>query len=221
MGPVRLEVGRRLLARLRRHRVSAGGIADLAADERIVGLLHAKRVSFSFTSSFRTMDLHRRPPPREELSDERARSLALADVLRMEDAKEHQQWEPPRRTTGRRAALAGLLFVVAVWIWVMPPAILAPTGPPQASAERIEGGLQLLVAFQVARIHAFRRAEGRLPDVLSETGEPLSGITYTRVNPGTFRIRARSGGQVVFYQSSDSLPVFMRGALEALRGENE
>lgn len=168
------------------------------------------------------MDQHRRPPPREALSDERARNLALAEVLRMEEAKqEHQQWEPPRRTTGRRAALAGLLFVVAVWIWVAPPAALAPTGPPEASADRVEGGLQLLVAFQVARIHAFRRAEGRLPDVLSETGEPLAGITYTRLNPGTFRIRARSGGQVVFYQSSDSLPVFMRGALEALRGENE
>lgn len=198
--------------------------------------VHAERSVFTFdgpglqrTISFRdhpnccrSMDSHRRPPPREALSDERARSLALAEVLRMEEARqERQQWEPPRRTTGRRATLAGLLFVAAVWAWVAPPAFLNPTGPPAVSSERTTGGLQLLVAFQVAKIHEFRRNEGRLPDTLAEVGESLAGLTYTRVNAGTFRLRARSGGEVVFYQSSDSLNVFMRGALEALRGENE
>lgn len=168
------------------------------------------------------MDLHRRPAPRDELSDERARNLALAEVLRMEDAKqEHQQWEPPRRTTGRRATLAGLLLISAIWIWVAPPGFLSPAGAPVETAARTEGGLQLLVAFQVARIDAFRQDQGRLPDTLDETGETLPGLAYTRVNSGVFRLRARSGGQVVFYQSSDSLAVFMRGALEALRGENE
>lgn len=170
------------------------------------------------------MDAHRRPPPKEALSNERARELALAEVLRMEDAKrETQVWNPPRQTTGRMIVLACLLFGVSVWLWVWPPAPLSLDVPElrAGSPERIEAGLRVAIGLQVDRIEAFRVENGRLPDALTQVGEPLPGITYTRRNSREYSIRARSEGRVVSFESGDSLDVFMRSALRTLRESNE
>ncbi|MDT8370203.1 MAG: hypothetical protein RQ745_13435, partial [Longimicrobiales bacterium] len=76
------------------------------------------------------MDGHRIPPPREELSDERLREIVVAEVLM--DAEERQivqrTWAPPRGTTRGRIATALVLAAIAGWLWIFPPAFLAP--PP-------------------------------------------------------------------------------------------
>ncbi len=172
------------------------------------------------------MDSHRRPPPREALSNERARELALAEVLRLEEAKKvTQSWDPPRQTTGRRAALAALAFIGAVWVWAFPPAVLSLEEAPAlvGSDARVRAALQVAIGLQVDRIEEYRSETGRLPDALSEVGAVVDfdGITYTRIDARTFRVSARSGGQVATFTSSDSLAVVIRSALTTLRESNE
>ena len=171
------------------------------------------------------MDAHRRPPPKGALSDERARALALAEVMRMEDAKrETQVWEPPRQTTRGRAISAAVLFLTALWVWVFPPEVisLTPASNPVVTEARTRAALRIAIGFQADRIEAFQDTNGRLPDQLAEVGEPIlpeSLMKYERLDPRTFRIRARTGGQVQRYASRDSLSVYMWNALRIFREE--
>ncbi len=165
------------------------------------------------------MDGHRRPAPKDALSDERVRELVLAEVLRDTEMRqvEREVWTPPPGTTAPRIVLAALTTVVAAWLWIFPPAFLQPPGVVQPSLERVEAGLQVAVALQVDRIEQFRRETGRLPDRLDEAGEPLPGMTYTRVNAQVFRLRGRKAESVILYESGDSMTVLMRNALRTLR----
>ena len=172
------------------------------------------------------MDQHRRPPPKEALSDERARSIVLDEVLRLEEAKlETQVWEPQRETTRGRAIVAGTLFVLAIWVWVFPPAplSLAPPSPYVETDVKVRAGLRMAIGLQVDRIEAFRAEHGRLPDQLEEAGEPVYDMTYSRSddNARDFQLQARAGGQVERFASGDSLAVFMTAALRAFRNDDE
>ncbi|MDT8369160.1 MAG: hypothetical protein RQ745_08120, partial [Longimicrobiales bacterium] len=89
------------------------------------------------------------------------------------------------------------------------------------SQARVEAGLRVAVALQADRIERFRLAHGRLPDQLRETGEPLPGILYTRLDATTYRVWAREGETRILHESgSDSMSVRIRDALRVLREDD-
>lgn len=165
------------------------------------------------------MDAHRRPPPRDALSNERARELVLAEVMQDQALREVERevWTPRPGTTRPRIAAAVVLALVAAWFWILPPAMVRPPQAPAPSPERAEAGLRVAVALQADRIEQFRRETGRLPDRVDEAGESLPGVSYTRVDAQTFQLRAAADQTVVVYESGDSMTVLMRNALRTLR----
>lgn len=159
-----------------------------------------------------------RPAP--SLSTEHQREIMLAEVMMDTVAKDAARRPTPQRgTTWTRIATAGVLTLLAGWVWMFPPAFLQPPPPPAPSPERIEAGLRLAVALQAERIYAYRAEARRLPDYLREVGDTLPGLTYRRVDGGSFLLRARAGDVDVQYRSTEPLEVFLGDAIRTLERE--
>lgn len=170
------------------------------------------------------MDGHRIPPPKDALSDERVRELVLAEVLMDTEQREVEArtWAPPRSVSRGRIATSLVLVAVATWLWVSPPALLSPAAPSGPSIERVEAGLRVSLALQADRIEAFRARYGRLPDQLREVGEPPAGVSYVRVDAGTYLLRGREGDTTVRWEGGvESMEMLMENALRTLREEGE
>jgi hypothetical protein len=170
------------------------------------------------------MDGHRIPPPKDALSDERVRELVLAEVL-MDTAQrevEARTWAPPRSASRGRIATSLMLTAIAAWLWVFPPAFLAPAPPSRPSYERVEAGLRVSLALQADRIERFRAENGRLPDQLREVGEPPTGVSYTRLDAQTYLLRGREGDTTIRWEGGvQSMELLMENALRTLREESE
>jgi hypothetical protein len=78
--------------------------------------------------------------------------------------------------------------------------------------ERLEeAALRMVVYLQAQRVELFRRDRGRLPDALEETGEPLPGVRYERLDSRTFRLHAVGRRDTLLYTSSTPLRAFAEG----------
>lgn len=159
-----------------------------------------------------------RPPP--PLSTESQREVMLAAVMMDTEAKEAARRPGPQRgTTWPRVAVAAVLTILAAWAWLFPPGFLRPPPPPAHSTERVEAGLRFAVALQAERIFAFRTRAQRFPDYLREVGDTLPGLTYRRVDGGSFLLRGQVGNVVVQYRSTDQLGEFLGDAIRTLERE--
>jgi hypothetical protein len=161
--------------------------------------------------------LDKPPPP---LSTERQREVMLAEVMMDTEAKEAARRPGPQRgTTWTRIAVASVLTLLAGWAWLLPPSFLQPPPPPAQSSMRIEAGLRFAVALQAERIFEFRTEAQRFPDYLREVGDTLPGLTYRRVDGGSFLLRGQVGDVMVQYRSSDELGDFLGNAIRTLERE--
>lgn len=152
-----------------------------------------------------------------DLSPDEARARAVAAVLAEQAARveARRRIESVPTTTRGRLVVMAVLSLCALYLWFAAPSWVAPAPPPPIPAERVEAGLRLAVYLQAQQVERFRSHRGRLPDVLEETGEPLPGVLYERMDARTFRLQAvgvTGSSAAISYVSTDSLRAFARDA---------
>ncbi len=121
---------------------------------------------------------------------------------------------PRRRRLGTLAVigLAGVVLLALQPAWLIGPGAAPPDPPPMAAA-----GLRVAMVRQRQLLFNYARANGRLPRSLSETGDSLPGVRYTRRSDSTFTLTASAGGSEVVLQSSDTQAVFLGNSLRILK----
>jgi len=161
------------------------------------------------------------PLDRKSLSDDKERMRAIEEVLRDQARREVLRDIAYRRpyTSLRIRVAAAALAAVALVAWVFPVPGLQPDIPFPVPPADEEAGLRLATYIQAQQVEAFRQTSGRLPDVLRETGEPLPGMTYQRLDARTYRLRGQTERAVVEWTSSDSVPTLLgKAGADKLRG---
>ena len=160
------------------------------------------------------------PRGRRSFSDDRERLRAIEEVLRDQAWREQLRGAAYRRSrTSLRARIAaGVLVLAAFFTWLIPVPGLEPEIPFPMPPEEEEAGLRLATYVQAQQVEAFRHASGRLPDVLRETGEPLPGMTYYRMDARTYRLSGATERVSVSWMSSESLDSLLRDSVRQVRG---
>jgi len=151
------------------------------------------------------------PPDRRDVSDDKERSRILEEVLRDQARREVLRdviYRRPSASLGTRIA-AVVLALAAFALWALPLPGLRPHIPFPIAAEDEEEGLRLATFVQAQQVEAFRQSAGRLPDVLRETGEPLPGIDYERLDAHTYRLSGATERTRISWLSSDSIPALL------------
>ena len=149
-----------------------------------------------------------RPPDpvdsRARLRAEEERARALAAVLRDQEDRAAATLEAEARRARRarvRTGVLAALWIGMAWLWLADPTWWRvdppPAPPPAAEARALRAGMYL----QAQRIEAYRRARGRLPDVLEDVGPPLPGMTYERRDSRSYDLRGTSPRIRVTYRS--------------------
>ena len=159
-------------------------------------------------------------PDHEDPSEEKERLLALDEVLRDQALREVMRdgaYRRPRSSL-RAHIVATVLAITAFAAWILPVPGLRPDIPFPIAPTAEQAGLRFATYVQAQQIEAFRQTRGRLPDVLQETGEPLPGMTYERLDARTFRLGGATERSSVSWVSSDSLSALLRGADQLLLG---
>ncbi|MBW3533690.1 MAG: hypothetical protein KY453_00515 [Gemmatimonadetes bacterium] len=159
-----------------------------------------------------------RPVPTEPVlvpgvSDDAERTALLIEFLRDQERRARLWVQKPRRRVPAAATLGIVALIsAAAWLWMLPPDWVQPNLPPPVPAEFHEAGLRLGMYLQAQQIEAFRRQRGRLPDVLQETGEPVPGMYYRRLNAREYRLHGVTPRLALTYVSTDSLTIFLSNA---------
>jgi hypothetical protein len=156
-------------------------------------------------------DIDPTPPDRRSLSDDKERNRILEEVLRDQVRREVLRdiaYRRPRASLRTRIA-AGVLAVVALVLWLAPIPWLRPDVPFPVARAQEDAGLRVAAFVQAQQVEGFRRSTGRLPDVLRETGEPLPGFDYERIDAHTYRLKAVTERDTVNWVSSDSLATLL------------
>lgn len=151
------------------------------------------------------------PLDRRDLSDDKERGRIVEDVLRDQARREVLRDIAYRRPSAslRTRIVAAVLALGAVALWLFPiPGLQPDIAFPLPPAEE-EAGLRLAAFMQAQQVEAFRQTSGRLPDVLRETGEPLPGIDYLRLDAHTYRLTGVTERARINWLSSDSLPALL------------
>ena len=154
------------------------------------------------------------PLDRRSLSDDKERNRILEEVLRDQARREVLRdiaYRVPRSSLRTRIAAAAL-GVVALVLWLAPIPWLRPDIPFPLPRLQEDAGLRVAAYVQAQQVEKFRRAAGRLPDVLRETGEPLPGFDYQRIDAHTYRLKAVTERDTVNWVSSDSVATLLGGA---------
>ena len=110
-----------------------------------------------------------------------------------------------------------LLSVFSGYLWIGSPSWLQPTPPDPMAPALEEAGLRMEVFLQALLIEEFRDQEGRLPNSLSEAGDPFSEVEYIRGNSQDYRLTFAGPGGAVEYASTDSLELFLGDAPRIIR----
>jgi hypothetical protein len=168
-------------------------------------------------------DLFKRPYPDENYvppdeADLRKQALQrayeIAQSITTEQAREAQaaQTKPPvDRGPLLRALNAALAVGVALFLFAAPPDWL-PRGTSDArTAEQRVTALRVVLAFEAARINAYREAEGRLPETLAEAGGDARAVRYTAVDATRFTLSASDGASSLSYDSTEPLDALLSG----------
>ena len=147
------------------------------------------------------------PISRKDLSNDKERSKVIEDVLRDQARREVLRDVAYRRPTAsfRARIAAAVLAIVALAAWVFPvPGLKPDIAFPIQPADELTG-LRVATYIQAQQVEAFRQRSGRLPDVLLETGEPIPGMTYQRLDARTYRLTGVTERQSLRWLSTDSL----------------
>lgn len=163
-------------------------------------------------------------PPRSSTGHET--SDALKAVL--EDQSERKQRQggaqpKPKMPSRAPGALAVILALLSVWLWLSPPSVLRPQPPAPLRVAVQESGLRMDLYMVAVRILSFQSSTGRLPANVEEAMPDPLGVDhfeYVVLNGGDFRISAVRGEQVVVYTSDRPLEELVGNAQRVLEGGN-
>ena len=159
-------------------------------------------------------------PPAERVSG-KDMADALADVLK--DQSEKAQRREVQGPRGKRTTATGtwvaliILSVFSAYLWVGSPSWLQPRAPDPISPALEDAGLRMEVFHQALLVEDFRDREGRLPNSLSEAGDPFSEVQYSRENGQIYRLAFGGTAGTVEYTSTDSLELFLGDAPSVIR----
>lgn len=147
---------------------------------------------------------------------------ALADVLQEQSEKARRREEQgPRRkrsaSSGKWVALVSL-SIFSGYLWIGSPSWLQPAPPEPISPALVDAGIRMEIFDQALLVEDFRDREGRLPNSLSEAGDPFSEVDYVRGDGQTYRFTAAGTSGTVEYSSTDSLELFLGDAPRVIRG---
>jgi hypothetical protein len=122
---------------------------------------------------------------------------AYREVLAQEQQKGVVQPEAVSwwRRFGRPLA-AGLLLLIAAWLWLRPPAWLHPAPGPDVAWPAGPAGSQLLLINGADAIVLFREQTGRLPGS-AELDTIAPGVRMQGQDDGGFRLEAEDGSVLV------------------------
>lgn len=141
--------------------------------------------------------------------DERDRLLAAA--LAHVEMQEAIYRVPTESATPRhwKGLIAAGIFTLAIFLAVLPPDVLVPTGPqPLSDADRLRG-IRTALLVQAEQIEAFRVREDRLPASLGEVDTALPDIRFVRSSDRLYQLVAyTSGGDAIIYDSAAPDPAF-------------
>ena len=155
---------------------------------------------------------------RWRMSDDKERQRALEEVLR-DQARREVLREIAHRDTGaslRLQLITSVLVVAALLVWLIPVPGFRASIPFPLAREEEEAALRLATWVQAQQVEAFRQRRGRLPDVLREAGEPLPGMTYERIDAGTYRLSGASEHMTVIWAPTDTLDARTRQRVDGL-----
>ena len=155
-----------------------------------------------------------KPGHRESPSEEKERARVLDDVLRdqaLRGVLRDVAYRRPRASLRAHVA-ATVLATIALVTWLLPVPGLRPDIPFPILPADEHAGLRFATYIQAQQVEAFRQIRGRLPDVLGETGEPLPGMTYERLDARTYRLGGATERSSVSWVSSDPLTALLREA---------
>lgn len=137
----------------------------------------------------------------EHQAAQEAASLAVEEAARRR--------KPESRVPLR---VAGVLLLVAAWVWIFPPSFLRVNTPrPQPLAEE-EQAVRLAVFVQAERINAFRQRNDSLPATLESAGPVLPGMEYVRLGPALYQLSGATDRVRLTYRSDLPLDSFAADA---------
>ena len=151
-------------------------------------------------------------PPRQATSGEYGD--ALSDILK-DQARRKELRRAPGPKPGRRRLhpiVSPMLAVVAIWLWVFPPAALRPVVPTIPLANQ-EAGLRMEMVIQAGKIQQYLEENGRLPDNLQEVGESPDAVQYIPLTGNAFQLTGETGDITITFTSTDPLDELLADAL--------
>ena len=142
---------------------------------------------------------------------------ALLAVLEQQADRAQQEVRTQRGTAVPAAPIVLLvLFVLTVWVWVMPPAWLVPPPPAPVPVEQEEAALRFGIYLQAQRIRAFELAHGALPESLAEAGPSLPAMRYVIVEDGVYELAASTDRVRLTYRSTEPLREWVGSGAELM-----
>ena len=141
------------------------------------------------------------------------RQVINAEVEKRQKVKAERN-APPKPQYGR-LAMAILMPVTAVWMWVAPQPWLDEK-PQQPSRGVMEASLRLTMYLEAQRLEQFKTDSGYYPDKLSRIGYVPEGLTYKLVGPTRYLLRGVNGPVSVGLESGTVLATFLGGSLDTL-----
>ncbi len=109
-------------------------------------------------------------------------------------------------------AIAPVLALVAVWLWVFPPAVLVPVVPSLPPADA-EAGLRMEMFVQFTNVHRYLSEFGRLPTDLQEVGDSPEGVEYERLSGDIFQLSGETGNLRIEYRSTEPVESLLADAM--------
>jgi hypothetical protein len=166
----------------------------------------------------------RKPRRPRESGEESEHARAVREVVE-DQARRRQAREGAASRSGKGSdtpffVQVGLLVAVTFFFYLLffSPTWIAPTAGEPMSARQVEEGLRVSIFLTARQVEAFRQREGQLPADEAQLGLDRPGVSYERVDPGTFRIRASRGQTGLTYVSSQPVEEFAGQAVDEVLG---
>lgn len=160
------------------------------------------------------------PPSRDSKSDllEAARAAIRDREEKAAEAAVASRNQPRRRRMGVLAVIGivGIVLLLVQPAWLVGPKNM-PTEPPPVAA----ASLRLALLRQRKQVLEYAKAQGHLPEYLSESGDSVPGARYERTGDQAFRLSARAGDSLIVLQSSDSASVFLGSSIATIRNRGQ
>ncbi|HEU5155072.1 MAG TPA: hypothetical protein VFU03_10110 [Gemmatimonadales bacterium] len=160
----------------------------------------------------------KKKPGGNEPYDRRNLVKAYQDVVQEEQQKRARRYVPeqtPARKIGFWTISLGILLGCGLAVTLHPEWFF-----PKERIETPEiqdASLRLLIYREIIHVEQFRRANGRLPNSLSEAGGGGNGVEYS-IEGGGYRLKARNGAIELTYNSNTPAGEFVGDSYAKVRG---